>query len=57
MKKPGQHRIAFTRELWDKWLARLNAPPPKQTEHLQAGIERFRKLCAFHERGEDRLHD
>lgn len=42
MRKPnGCHRAPFTREIWDRWLARLNAAPDPR---LTKGIAEMRAL-------------
>lgn len=43
MKRIGYHHIPFTRELWAKWLARLNTPP---SQTLSDGIAEFRLLLS-----------
>ena len=41
MRPMGYQKTPFTRALWDKWLARLNADDP-YADRLREGIEELR---------------
>lgn len=48
----SNRKCVFSRQLWDKWLARLNDntdPKEAQTQHLRAGIRLFRARLATRE--------
>ncbi len=41
------HRVPFTRQLWDRWLNRLNGGEfSPQYRHLAQGITAFRRVLA-----------
>lgn len=47
-RRPGEHKIKFTPELWNKWLRRRDLD--EKTVTLREGISEFRALLAKHER-------
>jgi hypothetical protein len=42
VKSFGYHQAAFTHAMWQRWMDRLNAPPPNPD--LSAGVEEMRRL-------------